>query len=272
MKTHIALALLAIPLAFATPALAVDIVAHRGASYDAPENTLASNKLAWEQKTDVVETDIYLTRDGRILAMHDKTAKRTTGRNARISSMTFDEARSLDAGKWKDAKYSGEKLPTLEEQIALIPAGKRLFVEIKTGPEIVPALAECLKKCRAGKHNISVISFNYDSLVAVRKQLPELPTMFLMGYKSPDKVKPGAKPQPTIDEVIAQAKAAGFTGLDLQATWPLTKADVKRIKDAGLELHIWTVDDPEVAKHWIELGTLSITTNRPGWLRAQLKL
>lgn len=272
MKTHIASALLITAFAIVTPARAVDIVAHRGASYDAPENTLASEKLAWEQGADVVETDIYLTSDGKIIVAHDKSAKRTSGKDVVFSKSTFDEIRTLDAGSWKDPKYAGEKHPSLEEQLKLMPKGKRMFVEIKSGPEIVPELARCLKKCGAGKHNITIISFNYDSLKAVRKKIPELATQFLMGYKKPEDRKPGAKPPPSIEELIATAKAAKFTGLDLQDTWPLTAADVKKIKDAGLELHIWTVDDPAIAKHWIGLGALSITTNRPGYMREQLGL
>ncbi len=272
MKTNTAAVLLAATLALIMPAHATDIIAHRGASHDAPENTLASNKLAWAEKTDAVETDIYLTKDGRILAMHDKSAKRTTGHDAAIAELTFDEARKLDAGSWKGAQFAGEKLPTLEEQLALIPPGKRMFVEIKTGPEIVPALARCLAKCGAGKHNVTVICFNDKSLKAVRKQLPDLPTLYLVGYKDPAKRKPNSKPQPTIDEIISEAKKAKFTGLDLQSTWPLTPRDVKKIKDAGLELHVWTVDDPAIARHWIALGAQSITTNRPGWLRQQLGL
>lgn len=272
MKLTIPVTLLAASLAMSASAGATEIIAHRGASHDAPENTLASNKLAWEEKTDAVETDIYLTSDGKIIASHDKNTKRTTGRDMVIVKSTFDALRKLDAGSWKGARFAGEKLPTLAEQIALIPAGKRMFVEIKTGPEIVPALARCLAKCGADKRNITVICFNYESLKEVRKQLPELPTLYLAGYKKPSERKPGAKPQPTITEIIKLAKDASFTGLDLQSTWPLTPADVRKIKEAGLQLHIWTVDDPEVAKHWIKLGALSITTNRPGWLREQLGL
>ena len=271
MKTRIT-TLLITTLALAVPAGAVQIVAHRGASHDAPENTLASNKLAWKENTDAVETDIYLTKDGKIIAMHDKNTKRTTGRDALVTKLTLAELRELDAGSWKGAQFAGEKLPTLEEQIALIPPGKRMFVEVKSGPEIVPELARCLEKCKAGKHNITIISFIYETLQAVREQLPELPTQYLASYKNPRKTKPGAKPPPTIDEIIAKAKAAKFTGLDLSYAWPLTAADVKKIQKAGLELHVWTVDDPAVAKRWIDLGVLSITTNRPGWLRQQLGL
>lgn len=252
---------------------AVDIVAHRGASHDAPENTLAAEKLAWQQGTDAVETDIQLTRDGRIIVCHDKTTKRTTGREGTIAAMTFAELRALDAGAWKDPRFAGEKLPTLDEQITLIPAGKRMLVEIKVGPEIVPEVQRCLQRTGASEKNITFISFNYDALQAVRQTLPRYETLYLVGYKAPDpKAKDSkAKKQPTIDEVIAQAKAAKLTGLDLQHTWPLTPADVKKIKAAGLQLHVWTVDDVAIARRWIGLGVASITTNRPAWLREQLK-
>lgn len=256
-----------------SPLAAVDIVAHRGASFDAPENTLAAEKLAWQQGADAVETDIQLTKDGRIIVCHDLTAKRTAGRDGKIVALTFDELRALDAGSWKDPKFAGEKLPSLDEQIALIPAGKRMLVEIKVGPEIVPELQRCLQRTGASERQITFISFKYEALQEVRKVLPRYRTLYLSGYKAPDpKAKdPKAKKQPTLDELIAQAKAAQLTGLDLQYTWPLTAADAKRIKSAGLELHVWTVDDVAVAKHWIGLGVASITTNRPGWLREQLK-
>jgi glycerophosphoryl diester phosphodiesterase len=261
-------------LLFAGSAWAVEIVAHRGASHDAPENTLASNRLAWQQGTDVVETDIFLTKDGKLAVSHDKNTKRTAGRDAEIASLTVAELKQLDAGVWKGPQFAGERIPLLEEQIALIPAGKRMFVEIKIGPEIVPELKRVLTRMGASERNITIISFNYESLVEVRKQLPALKTQYLVGHRNPNAKKKGAdaKPQPTLEAVIAQAKAAQLTGLDLQSTWPLTAADTRKIRAAGLELHVWTVDDPAVAQHWIELGALSVTTNRPGFLREQLKL
>ena len=117
-----------------------------------------------------------------------------------------------------------------------------------------------------------MISFQYDALQEVRKQLPKLKTLWLVGHPAPNAKKTSTSKQPpTVDEMIRDAKAAKLTGLDLQHTWPLTKADVKKIKDAGLELHVWTVNDPAIAKHWIDLGVASITTDRPAWLREQLK-
>lgn len=253
---------------------AVEIVAHRGASFDAPENTMAATKLAWKQGADAVETDIYLGKDGKLIVFHDKTAKRTGGgRDVAIGELTQEESRQLDAGSWKDPKFKGEKVPLLEEQIASIPAGKKLLVEIKVGPEIVPELKRVFAQTGATEKNITVISFNYDTLQEVRKQMPKLKTLWLVGYKAPDPAKPApAKPQPTVDEMIRDAKAAKLTGLDLQHTWPLMEADVKKIKKADLELHVWTVNDVAIAKRWKDFGVLSITTDRPAWLREQLGL
>src|SRR5215216_5979497 len=115
-------------------ARAVDVVAHRGASFDAPENTMAATNLAWKQKADAVETDIFLSKDGKLVVSHDKNGKRTAGRDVNYVEITQAESRTLDAGSWKDPKFKGEKVPLLEEQIASIPPGKRMLVEIKIGP------------------------------------------------------------------------------------------------------------------------------------------
>jgi glycerophosphoryl diester phosphodiesterase len=253
-------------------ALAVEIVAHRGASYDAPENTMAATNLAWKQNADAVETDIYLGKDGKIIVFHDKTAKRTGGRDVPIADLTQAEARTLDAGSWKAPQFKGEKVPLLEEQIQSIPAGKRLLVEIKVGPEIVAELKRVFTATGANERNVTVISFNYETLKEVRKQLPHLKTLWLVGHPAPDAKKaPNAKPPPSVDEMIRNAKAANLTGLDLQHTWPLTDADLKKIKSAGLELHVWTVNDVAIAKRWRDWGVVSITTDRPAWLREQLR-
>ena len=124
----------------AAPLRAVDIVAHRGASFDAPENTVASAKLGWNQDADAVEIDIYLSKDGRIVVLHDPDTKRTTGVVGKAAEMSSSDLRALDAGSWKGTAWKDEKIPFLEEIIATVPAGRRLFIEIRCGPEILPEL------------------------------------------------------------------------------------------------------------------------------------
>ncbi|MBI5382393.1 MAG: glycerophosphodiester phosphodiesterase [Opitutae bacterium] len=262
------LSLFALTCLLAAPAArATDLVAHRGASFEAPENTLAAANLAWQNNADVVELDIHLTKDGKLVVTHDANLKRVTGRDAAIVDLTFDEIRQLDAGSWKNPKYAGEKIPSLDELIATLPAGKRLFVEIKTGPESVPELAATLARTKMTEKQISLISFNYETLVAARKALPAYTTIYVSSYKKP---KDPSKAPPSLDKLIEDCRKAGLHGLDLQHTWPLDAAAVKKIRDAGLQLHVWTIDTPEIARRWIALGADSITTNRASWLREQL--
>lgn len=253
--------------AAASTSFATLIVAHRGASYDSPENTVAATKLGYEQKADGVEFDVHLSKDGKMIVIHDATLKRTTGvEQKKVLDLTFDELRQLDAGKWKDPKFAGEKLPTVEEILAAVPAGKRIFIELKVGPEIVAPLVASLAKTKLKKEQITIIAFNYETLKESKKQLPELQCYWLLSAPSKDP----KKPSPTLDEVLVKAKEAKFDGLDLNYGWNFDKATIDRVKKEGLSVHIWTVDDPAIAKQWTAIGVDSITTNRPAFLREAL--
>src|SRR4051812_8609351 len=106
---------------FAFRGLAVEIVGHRGASHDAPENSLTSMKLAWKQNADGIETDIHLSKDGHIVVMHDYDTKRIGGVDKKIVESTWDEMKDIDIGRWKGAQFTGEKIPTIDSFFATIP-------------------------------------------------------------------------------------------------------------------------------------------------------
>src|SRR6187431_238635 len=112
---------------------AVEIVAHRGASADAPENSLSAMKLAWEQGADAIELDLWLSKDGKLIVFHDADTKRIGGVDRKITEYTAAEAAQVDIGKWKGEKFAGEKLPALEPILATVPAGKRIVLELKSG-------------------------------------------------------------------------------------------------------------------------------------------
>ncbi|MEO6245356.1 MAG: glycerophosphodiester phosphodiesterase [Opitutaceae bacterium] len=247
---------------------AVEIVAHRGASYDAPENTVASQELAWKHGADAAEFDVRRTKDGQLAIMHDATTKRTAGRDAKFAELTLAELRQLDAGTWKDAKFAGEKVPTLDEMLQHIAPGKRVVIHIYVGADSVPDLVAAIKRNKITPQQAAIISFDHAPLLAVKKALPSYQALWLANAPSSD---PKKKKSPTLDELIRDCRAAGFDGLSFNQNWPLEPDGVKKIKAAGLLMHVWTVDLPQIAQRWIDLGVDSITTNRAGWLREQLK-
>jgi glycerophosphoryl diester phosphodiesterase len=257
----------ALLLLMAIPTYAVEIVAHRGASYDAPENTLSAMKLAWKQKADAIELDIYLTKDGKIALMHDVDTTRTGGVEKKVVEQTWDELQKLDVGSWKAKKYAGEKIPNLDSCLATIPDGKRCFIEIKIGSEILPELEKVMKASGKKPEQLAIITFKYDVARDAKARFPKHPVYWLYNWKK----EKGTDAYPNIDELIKKAKEANLDGLDLNYGFPIDKAFVQKVKDAGLQLYTWTVDDPEVAKAEVAAGVAGITTNRPEYLRKQLK-
>jgi glycerophosphoryl diester phosphodiesterase len=255
--------------ALAAPALAADpkveIVAHRGASFDAPENTVASFKLAWEQKADAAELDLFLSKDGKIVVLHDANTKRLAGVDKRVVDQTFDELRTLDVGMWKGEKFAGARIPTLGEMLATVPEGRRVFIEVKCGPEAVPELDRVLKDAKLKPEQTAIISFNADVIAAAKKARPDLQAYWVVAL-APKNAKPR-----TAEELIKKALEIKADGLDLSADAAvLTKEFGAKVKAAGLKLYVWTVNDVELARKMIAAGAEGITTDRPAWLREQL--
>jgi len=252
---------------------AVVIIAHRGASADAPENTLAAFRLGYEQGADAVELDVFLSADGHPVVIHDANTKRTAGVDKRVAAQTLAELRALDAGDfgaWKGKGFKGERIPTLDEALALVPAGRRMFIEIKAGPEAVPAVDAALKRWAgddAGGGRATIIAFRLEVLTAAKKSAPGRPAYWLRRYDRDKKTNE----YPRVDDLIRQAKEAGVDGLSFDQAFPLDAAAVARVKAAGLSCHVWTVDDPAKARAFVAAGVDSITTNRPGALRRELQ-
>jgi glycerophosphoryl diester phosphodiesterase len=249
------------------PALnAVEIIGHRGAAHDAPENTLASFKTAWAQNADAIETDLWLSKDGRIVVMHDGDTKRVGGRTNKLATQTWEELQRFDVGGWKGEQFKGERIPSLDSVLATIPPGKRAVLEIKCGPEIVPELARVIEESKRKPREIAIISFHFGALKESKARLPQFEHYILYDYKTN-----WAGGLPKLTSVLEQARAAKFDGLDLQFKWPIDKTFVKQVNDAGLKVVVWTVNDPKIARRLIEAGVDGITTDRPGWMREQLK-
>lgn len=237
------------------PYPSVEIIAHRGASFLAPENTVAAANLAWKLNADAVECDIHLAADERIVVSHDANTKRTTGENLMIKATHSANLRKLDAGSFKNESYKGEKIPLLEELIATVPAGKKLVVEIKSEPDIIPHLQKMIE---SAKKNIQYdfIAFDFKTISLAKKAFPNSPCYWLCSDTA------------LFQRNFGMISGANLDGVSLNYNM-ITKEIADQVKENGFELYTWTVDDPVVAKRMIELGVRGITTNKPDVIRKE---
>ena len=260
-------------VAFALDTVAVEIIAHRGASYDAPENTLASVQLGWERNADAVEVDVYLSKDGKIVVIHDESTKRTTGHDGLVHKMTWAQLRQLDAGSWKNKKFEGEPIPLLSQLLETIPNGKHLVIEIKCGPEIIQPLAALLKKKKTPLSKTAIISFSYSVVVAAKKQFPKRAVYYLASVKQN---KTNGRWEPSVETLVKKARDAGLDGLSLgfkraaddSALFGYLRRMRKATASHKLGFYVWTVNDRRMAKMFTDVGVDGITTDRPAFLRS----
>lgn len=232
------------------------VVAHRGSSYEAPENTLPAFRLAWEQGADAVEGDFLLTKDGEIVCFHDKNTKRIAERNLVVSKSTLMELRTLDVGSWKNEKYKKTKIPTIAEVFATIPKGKKIFIEVKCGPEIIPFLIQEIKKANLETDQVRLICFNTEVVKSFKEKMPGYKAYWLSGFR-----KKNGSWKPSVEQVMSTLQSCNADGLDSQHIIPpeLSKAVI----DAGYEWHAWTINDSATAQRLAKRGIDSITTDRP---------
>jgi len=239
------------------------IIAHRGESYDAPENTFTSINLAWERGADAVEIDVQLTKDEKIVLIHDKTTLRTGGKYKRIAQNNYDELFKIDVGKFKGAKWKNERIPLLDEVINTMPKNKILFIEIKSDERIINPLQNLTELKTIHNSQIKIIGFNITTMKLLKKTFPEFGTYWIVegkNYNSKDSLK----------ETIIKCKSAKLDGLDVEARRYLDKDVINTVKESGLKIYTWTVDDLQRAKQLRFDGIDGITTNRAGWLKNKL--
>ena len=232
------------------------IVAHRGASFDAPENTLPAFELAWEKGADAIEGDFLLTKDNQIVCIHDKTTKRLSEQNLVVAESTLEQLKTLDVGSWKNEKYAGTPMPTLSEVFATVPDGKNIFIEIKCGPEIIPYLVKEIQESDLKTDQVRMICFNEEVIKAFKEIMPYYKAYWLSAFK-----KKNGSWKPSLEEVLFTLQDCKADGLDSQHTIPPEFS--KAVLSAGFEWHAWTINDVETAKRLAKRDIYSVTTDRP---------
>lgn len=231
------------------------VIAHRGASGHAPENTLAAFRRAVELGAPFIETDLHLSRDARFVVIHDSALQRTTNGRGLVRDFTLAELRKLDAGSWFDPKFTGEPIPTLEEVLAFgreADVGLYLEVKYETGLGMDYALVGALRDAQESAR-VVVLSFDPAVLQGVRRQDATLMTGLLFDERLPDPV------------ALAQSVAARqlVPRKDL-----VTSELVDRAHRADLQVATWTVNEPAQMRAVIAAGVDGVMTDYPDRLAA----
>ncbi|MEJ2672914.1 MAG: glycerophosphodiester phosphodiesterase family protein [Deltaproteobacteria bacterium] len=225
----------------------VNIMGHRGAPVDEPENTLRSFRRALELGVAAVELDVQLTKDGRLAVIHDDTLERTTNGRGAVRDFTLAELQRLDAGQ-------GEPVPGLEEVFDLVRGKALLVVELKQ-PEAAPALLNFFREHRAFEAAIA-ISFWHPAIKALKEQEPRLKTGILMV---------GCPVDP-----VGLARAAQAGALILRYNY-VTPELVAAAHNQGLLVYVWNIDDIDTLKPYLSMNLDGIGSNRPDVLIKYLK-
>jgi glycerophosphoryl diester phosphodiesterase len=231
----------------------MEIVAHRGASGLAPENTLVSFREAVRHGAGWLEFDIRFSKDDVPIVIHDPSLKRTTNGRGQVRERTLAELRRLDAGSWFGAKFAAERIPTLDDLLKLA-SRVHLNLEIKARSAPAERAAELVwgRVREAGVHDrVLVTSFDVKILRALREIAPDVPLGFPWESGLRDPVR------------RALSLGCRMMLLDVAA---LSEKRVRRCREAGLDVWVYTVNDPEEMRRVMDLGVGGLVTDRPDLL------
>lgn len=237
------------------------VIAHRGASASAPENTLAALRLAAAEGATWVEVDVKLSRDGHCILMHDDLLGRTTNGRGEVAQYDLDELKRLDAGSWFAKRFAGEPIATLEEALALCcELGLGLNLEIKPCPgrqhETAIALVETLRRhWPSGRDWPLLSSFAPASLEEARLLAPEIPRGLLIG-----------RPTRRALDMLDRLECATLHCDAKRASREL----VRTLEASGRPLLCYTVNDPFRARRLLDAGVAAVFTDRPAAILAAL--
>lgn len=229
------------------------VIAHRGASADAPENTLAAFHLALQQGADMIELDVQPTADGKLAVFHDDTTLRWDGRDRLAAGCTLAELQALDIG--------GERVPTLEEALAFArDHGMALNVELKTAG--VAERSAALIRAYNVVDQVIVSSFVPAALQELRAADPTIQRAYLMGTRT-------YRPDVRFRELwpFFALQGVGASAWHPSRELPQLDRMIPLVRRAGYAVNVWTVNDPQRMRDLIEIGVDGIITDHPTLLR-----
>lgn len=235
------------------------IIAHRGSSSAAPENTIAAFDLAVQQGADYIELDVQLTLDQHVAVIHDDTIDRTTDGSGLVKSYTLDQLKKLDAGSWFDERFANERIPTLQEILERYRQRIGILIEIKQPKRqigIEKAVVDIINRFTYSRH-IMVQSFDDNALQRVKAYAPSLRTAFI--------IKPSALK-------LAKRKLAVYSSfadcLNMKKTM-INRWWIDRIHSFEMDVFIWTVKDQKTANRIKKYPIDGVVTDHPPFFQKE---
>ncbi|MGG0677452.1 glycerophosphodiester phosphodiesterase [Bacillus altitudinis] len=229
------------------------IIAHRGSSSAAPENTIAAFDVAVEQGADYIELDVQMTMDQHIVVIHDDTVERTTNGNGLVKSYTLDQLKKLDAGSWFDQQYTNERIPTLQEILERYSQRIGILIEIKHPKRqigIEKAVARIINRFAYSRH-IIIQSFDVHALQRIKAFAPSLRTALII---KPDVFKLTKRKLTTYSSF---ANCLNMKKTMINRWW------IDRIHTFGMDVFIWTVKDQKTADRIKKYPIDGVVTDNP---------
>jgi glycerophosphoryl diester phosphodiesterase len=240
----------------------VMVIAHRGFSGSAPENTLAAFKKAMEIKSDVIEFDVRFSRDGHLVVFHDDTLERTTHVQGKVADHTLKALQQLDAGSWFNPVFAGERIPTLKEVLDVTRGRIRLNIEIKKGDHgkysMLDLADQTLHEVEKAEMEQQVLfsSFDLSALERVHEKNPRVPVAFITR-------DPWNIPQDAM-------KGKSFPVLNPRKS-VLNENNLSMARQQGIRVNVWTLNTEEEMEKFISMGVNGIITDHPDRLIELLK-
>lgn len=223
------------------------VMAHRGASTEAPENTMAAFQKAIDDMADYIELDVQLTNNGEVIVMHDSNAYRTTGVDANIVNMTYKEVKTLDAGSWFSDEYVGENVPSLKEVLELTQGKIKLNIELKpadNGTALAKNTVRLIEKYNM-VNDCVITSFSESALKAVKTYNQEIKVGYILSAAYGD---------------FYDMKNVDFFSVNAAF---LSKRTIDAIHNSGKRVYAWTVNNKESIKNLTNKGVDGIITDNP---------
>ena len=245
------------------------IIAHRGASFDAPENTLASVHLAWTHGINFVEVDVRLTKDNILVVFHDETTIRFNKIDKSISEYCFEELLAIDVGLFKGEQWRNESIPTLENVLKTIPTNGTLVVELKDGTEMKNALVQLEKRNATIWKQLEFISFHYETICMAKKIFPNNKCLWLLDLDYNLETKQNT---PSIKDIIHKIKQHDLDGIDVFAGEMANESFFKTMHQEKFEIYLWTINTVEHAQQYLPFSPHGLTTDKPKWMKEQLNI